>query len=101
MAAAKLVVTAARGGSQITLVGASGTPLLISKVFREPRGKGATLRALRGLLSDHVAIDDQTAPVPAANGTTGARRPRAIARTATKTRTATKARRGRRAASAS
>jgi hypothetical protein len=99
VAAAKLVVTATRGGSQITLVGASGTPLLSSKVFREPRGKGATLRALKGLLSEHVAVDDQTAPVPALNGSASARRP-AIARTAKKSRATTTARRTRRDSSA-
>ncbi len=69
--AAKLVVTKARGGTKITLVGTSGTELLTSKVFSEPRGKGATLRSLKGLLGDEIAVEDQTAPeagltVPAA-----------------------------------
>jgi hypothetical protein len=58
--AAKLVVTKSRGGSKITLVGASGTELLSSKVFTEPRGKGATLRSLKGLLGDDITVDDQT-----------------------------------------
>jgi hypothetical protein len=58
----KLVVTETKGGSKITLVGASGTPLLSSKVFSEPRGKGATLRALKGLLGEGITVDDQTAP---------------------------------------
>ena len=99
MAAAKLIVTATRGGSQITLVGASGTPLLSSKVFREPRGKGATLRALKGLLSEHVAVHDQTAdPVVTKVAPASRRRPRSIARPVT---AASKKTRGRRAASAS
>jgi hypothetical protein len=58
----KLVVTATKGGTKITLIGSSGTPLLTSKVFSEPRGKGATLRALKGLLGEGVAVDDQTLP---------------------------------------
>jgi hypothetical protein len=58
----KLVVTTTKGGSKITLIGSSGTPLLTSKVFSEPRGKGATLRALKGLLGEGVAVDDQTLP---------------------------------------
>jgi hypothetical protein len=58
--AAKLVVTKARGGTRIALVGASGTELLSSKVFTEPRAKGATLRALKGLLGEGVVVDDQT-----------------------------------------
>ena len=60
MASAKLVVTKARGGSKISLVGTSGTELLSSKVFVEPRGKGATLRALKGLLGENIVVDDQT-----------------------------------------
>ncbi len=59
--AAKLVVTKARGGTKITLVGTSGTELLTSKVFSEPRGKGATLRSLKGLLGDEITVEDQTA----------------------------------------
>ncbi len=67
MADPKLVVTATKGGSKITLIGSSGTPLLSSKVFSEPRGKGATLRALKGLLGEGIAVDDQTLPArPAA-----------------------------------
>lgn len=62
MAEPKLVVTETKGGSKITLIGSSGTPLLTSKVFSEPRGKGATLRALKGLLGEGVAVDDQTLP---------------------------------------
>lgn len=58
--AAKLIVTTTKGGSRITLVGTSGTELLTSKVFTEPRGKGATLRSLRGLLGDDVIVEDQT-----------------------------------------
>ena len=98
MAAAKLVVTATRGGSQITLVGASGTPLLSSKVFREPRGKGATLRALKGLLSERVAVDDQTAVAVVDVTPAARRRPRSIARPVA---AASKKRRGRRTVSAS
>ena len=63
MAAAKLVVSKARGGSRITLVGTSGTELLSSKVFTEPRGKGATLRSLKGLLGENIVVEDQTARV--------------------------------------
>ena len=62
--AAKLVVTKARGGSKITLVGTSGTELLSSKVFMEPRAKGATLRSLKGLLGEDIVVDDQTITVP-------------------------------------
>jgi hypothetical protein len=58
---AKLIVTNARGGSRITLVGTSGTELLTSKVFTEPRAKGATLRSLRGLLGEEVVVEDSTA----------------------------------------
>lgn len=83
MPAAKLIVKSSRGGSQITLVGSSGTPLLSSKVFTEPRGKGATLRALKGLLGENVTVDDQTAvaaaqakPVAPAKPVAAARRPR-------------------------
>lgn len=60
MASAKLVVTKARGGSRISLIGTSGTELLTSKVFTEPRGKGATMRALKGLLGEGIVVDDQT-----------------------------------------
>lgn len=58
--AAKLVVTKARGGSKITLVGTSGTELLSSKVFTEPRAKGATLRSLKGLFGEDIVVEDQT-----------------------------------------
>lgn len=64
MASAKLVVTKSRGGSKITLVGPSGTELLSSKVFIEPRGKGATLRSLKGLLGENIAVEDHTASIP-------------------------------------
>jgi hypothetical protein len=49
----------------VSLVGASGTELLTSKVFHEPRAKGATVRSLKGLLGDDVVIDDQTATATA------------------------------------
>lgn len=63
--AAKLVVTKARGGSRISLIGTSGTELLTSKVFTEPRGKGATLRSLKGLLGEDIVVEDQTIAVAA------------------------------------
>ena len=62
---AKIVVTPYRGGTRVSLVGASGTELLTSKVFHEPRAKGATVRSLKGLLGDDVVIDDQTATATA------------------------------------
>jgi hypothetical protein len=62
--AAKLVVTASKGGSRIALVGASGTELLTSKVFTEPRAKGATLRSLKAMLGDDVVIEDHTLSSP-------------------------------------
>lgn len=58
--AAKLVVKNHRGGSRISLVGTSGTELMTSKVFSEPRAKGATLRSLKGLLGDSVVVEDLT-----------------------------------------
>lgn len=61
--AAKLIVTKARGGSRISLIGTSGKELMASKVFTEPRGKGATLRSLKALLGEGVEIDDQTLAV--------------------------------------
>ena len=76
---AKLIVTNARGGSRITLVGTSGTELLTSKVFSEPRAKGATLRSLRGLLGEEIVVEDSTAD--------GARR---VSVAAAKTTSATK-----------
>lgn len=57
---AKIVVSPYRGGTRVSLVGASGTELLTSKVFHEPRAKGATVRSLKGLLGDDVIVDDQT-----------------------------------------
>ena len=88
--AAKLVVTKARGGSKITLVGTSGTELLTSKVFTEPRAKGATLRSLKGLLGEDIVVDDQTVsaapkqapPVP------GRSAPKAVAATSRRRTTA-------------
>jgi hypothetical protein len=62
--AAKLVVTADKGGSRIALVGASGKELLTSVVFSEPRAKGATLRSLKGLLGDDIVVEDQTLSSP-------------------------------------
>jgi hypothetical protein len=56
---AKLVVTATPKGSRIALLGSSGKQLLSSAVFTEPRAKGATLRALRGILGD-VTVEDNT-----------------------------------------
>lgn len=57
---AKIVVTPYRGGSRVSLIGVSGRELLSSKVFHEPRAKGATVRSLRGLLGDNVEVDDRT-----------------------------------------
>jgi hypothetical protein len=56
---AKIVVTAVKGGSRISLLGSSGKELLGSATFQEPRAKGATLRALKGLLGDTV-VEDHT-----------------------------------------
>lgn len=58
--AAKLVVTASKGGSRISLVGTSGTELLGSKIFDEPRAKGATLRSLKSLLGEDIVVEDHT-----------------------------------------
>ena len=57
---AKLVVKKYRNGSRITLVGPSGKGLLASGVFTEPRAKGATLRSLKSLLGEQVAVEDHT-----------------------------------------
>ena len=57
---AKLVVTATPKGSRIALLGSSGKQLLASAVFTEPRAKGATLRALRGILGEDVTVEDNT-----------------------------------------
>ncbi|MBV9660559.1 MAG: hypothetical protein JO337_05315 [Acidimicrobiales bacterium] len=62
---AKLVVTPRKGGSHISLVGKTGKELLGSVVFTEPRAKGATVRALKGLLGDDVVIEDHTSTSPA------------------------------------
>lgn len=80
--AAKLVVTNVRGGSKISLVGASGTELLSSKVFTEPRAKGATLRALKGLFGEEVAVEDQTAATTKKTAPAPARTPSASAKAA-------------------
>ena len=85
MASAKLVVTKARGGTKITLVGASGTELLSSKVFAEPRGKGATMRSLKSLLGEEILVDDQTLDAPTVTVVaTRASRRRAASRPAAK-----------------
>jgi hypothetical protein len=60
---AKIVVTAQKGGSRVALVGTSGKELLASEVFREPRAKGATVRALKGLLGDGIVVEDHTVTV--------------------------------------
>lgn len=89
--AAKLVVTKARGGSKITLVGTSGTELLSSKVFTEPRAKGATLRSLKGLLGEDIVVDDQTvtaAPKPVAPAPSRRSATKAVAATSTRRATA-------------
>lgn len=69
---AKIVVTAQKGGSRVALVGTSGKELLASEVFREPRAKGATVRALKGLLGDSVVVEDHTVTVARAARTNGA-----------------------------
>jgi hypothetical protein len=56
---AKIVVTSVKGGSHISLLGSSGKELLGSVVFKEPRAKGATLRALKGLLGE-TTVEDHT-----------------------------------------
>ncbi len=70
---AKIVVTAEKGGSRVALIGTSGKQLLASDVFNEPRAKGATLRALKGLLGENIVVEDNTlasarAVKPAVNG---------------------------------
>jgi hypothetical protein len=82
---AKLVVTARDGGSQISLVGASGKALLTSVVFTEPRAKGATLRALKGMLGENVVVDDRTPSASSARG-----RPAAVASDGTPAKRAAK-----------
>jgi hypothetical protein len=92
--AAKLVVTAREGGSRIALVGASGKELLASVVFTEPRAKGATLRALKGMLGDNIVVEDHTLASPrgrtaaaaTTNGTTTKRVAKATRRPATRRR---------------
>lgn len=84
---AKIVVTAEKGGSRVALIGTSGKQLLASEVFSEPRAKGATLRALRGLLGENVVVEDNTLasarPAKAAAATNGTTRPAARPRKAT------------------
>ena len=60
---AKIVVTEEKKGSRISLLGSSGKELLGSVVFSEPRAKGATLRALKGLLGD-ISVEDRTIRPP-------------------------------------
>jgi hypothetical protein len=57
---AKIIVKPYRGGSRVSLLGASGKELLTSSVFKEPRAKGATLRALKRLLGEGIVVEDQT-----------------------------------------
>jgi hypothetical protein len=42
------------------LIGPSGKELLSSELFREPRAKGATVRALKSLLGSGVTVEDNT-----------------------------------------
>lgn len=56
----KILVTSQRGGSRVTLIGPSGKELLSSELFREPRAKGATVRALKSLLGSQVTVEDKT-----------------------------------------
>jgi hypothetical protein len=60
---AKIVVNSVKGGSRISLLGSSGKELLGSVVFKEPRAKGATLRALKGLLGE-TQVEDHTLRAP-------------------------------------
>jgi hypothetical protein len=57
---AKILVTNQSGGSRVTLIGSSGKQLLASELFAEPRAKGATVRALKGLLGSEVTVEDNT-----------------------------------------
>lgn len=57
---AKLIVTTQKGGSQVALIGPSGKQLLTSVIFREPRAKGATVRALKSLLGEQVTVEDSS-----------------------------------------
>ena len=74
---AKIIVTPYRGGTRVSLVGASGTELLTSKVFHEPRAKGATVRSLKGLLGEKVVVDDRTLGARPAERTVAEETPRA------------------------
>jgi hypothetical protein len=56
----KLVVSGSSEESRIALIGRTGKELLVSTTFSEPRAKGATLRALKKILGDDVAIEDRT-----------------------------------------
>ena len=87
---AKIVVTESKGGSRISLLGASGKELLGSSVFTEPRAKGATLRALRGLLGE-VVVEDHTLAARAKPGAVKAPAAEAPRARRTTTRPATKA----------
>jgi hypothetical protein len=87
---AKIVVTESKGGSRISLLGASGKELLGSSVFTEPRAKGATLRALRGLLGE-VVVEDHTLAARAKPGAVKAPAAEAPRTRRTTTRPATKA----------
>jgi len=101
--AAKLVVSKARGGSRITLVGTSGTELLSSKVFTEPRGKGATLRSLKGLLGEGIVVEDLTlasATKAEVKVEAEAPAPRPTARVSTRRKATSSPRKPRRAAAA-
>ena len=89
---AKIVVTESKGGSRISLLGASGKELLGSTVFSEPRAKGATLRALRGLLGEVVVEDHTLAAKAKPVATKAAETPRT--RKAAASRPATKAKAG-------
>jgi topoisomerase IA-like protein len=92
---AKIIVTAEKGGSRVALIGTSGKQLLASEVFSEPRAKGATLRALRGLLGENVVVEDNTLasarPAKAAPATNGTTRPAARPRKSASKAAATKA----------
>lgn len=87
---AKLVVTATPKGSRIALLGSSGKQLLASVVFTEPRAKGATLRALRGILGEDVTVEDNTTVASLRKGDAT----EAVATTATPTRSVATKRRG-------
>lgn len=103
MASAKLVVTKAKGGSKITLIGTSGTELMSSKVFVEPRGKGATIRSLKGLLGEKIVVEDHTVATATATAEAPVEKAPTVpaAKRAAKSPTATKAPRAKTARAAS